>query len=89
MSSKGFGKRLGFKRSHTNQDPITVTEIGQDDGQNAAGSSKIVAGYGNAEEIIEGVVRDIPEVEANHRLNVFRQDHKYDSTWFLQSVVLY
>jgi len=77
MSSKGFGKRLGFKRSNTNQDPITVTEIGQEDGGAAASSSKMVAGYGDAHEIIEGVVREIPEVEANHRLNVFRQDHKY------------
>jgi hypothetical protein len=76
MSSKGFGKRLGFKRSNTNQDPITVTEIGQEDG-GAASSSKMVADYGDAHEIIEGVVREIPEVEANHRLNVFRQDHKY------------
>ncbi|CAC9891319.1 unnamed protein product [Aureobasidium pullulans] len=78
MSSKGFGKRLGFKRSNTNQEPITVTEIGADDGNNAASSSKIVAGHGDAEEIIHGVVRDITEVEANHRLNVFRQDHKWD-----------
>jgi hypothetical protein len=77
MPSKGFGKRLGFKRSNTNQEPITVTEIGADDGNNAASSSKIVAGHGDAEEIIHGVVRDITEVEANHRLNVFRQDHKY------------
>ncbi|KAI5244782.1 small oligopeptide transporter-like protein [Aureobasidium subglaciale] len=85
MSSKGIGKRFGFKRSNTNQDPISVNEITREDSQTKNGSSsKTPAGHGQAEEIvdgeeiIEGVVRDITEVEANERLRAWKKDHRWD-----------
>lgn len=79
MSSKGFGKRLGFKRTNTNQEPVTVTELSQvDSGGEQAGSSNIVAGHGDATHVIDEVVRDISEAEANRRLAAFRKDHQWD-----------
>ncbi|KAI5235340.1 small oligopeptide transporter-like protein [Aureobasidium subglaciale] len=85
MSSNGIGKRFGFKRSNTNQDPISVNEITREDSQTKNGSSsKTPAGHGQAEEIvdgeeiIEGVVRDITEVEANERLRAWKKDHRWD-----------
>ncbi|KAI5196195.1 hypothetical protein AUEXF2481DRAFT_6299 [Aureobasidium subglaciale EXF-2481] len=85
MSSKGIGKRFGFKRSNTNQDPISVNEITREDSQTKNGSSsKTPVGHGQAEEIvdgeeiIEGVVRDITEVEANERLRAWKKDHRWD-----------
>ncbi|PNS17217.1 Sexual differentiation process protein isp4 [Sphaceloma murrayae] len=78
MSSKGFGHRLGFKRTNTNQDPVTVTDLTDSKNGEASGSSNIVAGHGDANPIIDEVVRDISEAEANRRLKVFRRDHKWD-----------
>ncbi|KAH3944083.1 hypothetical protein HBI56_034190 [Parastagonospora nodorum] len=77
MSSKSFGKRMGFKRSNTDREPVTVTEF-TDEGGERAGNSSMVAGHGDANPIIEEVVRDISETEANHRLSAFRRDHKWD-----------
>lgn len=74
--SKGFAKRMGFKRANTDQETITVTTKGGEEGP--SGSSNIVAGHGDASSVIDDVVRDISETEANHRLNVFRQDAKWD-----------
>lgn len=73
--SKSFSKRLGFKRRDTDQNPVTVTELSQVEG---SASANIVAGHGDANSVIDDVVRDISETEANHRLAVFRQDHKWD-----------
>ena len=74
-SSKGFAKRMGFKRTNTDQS-VTVEQVAAKG--TAEGSSHMVAGHGDANSIIEEVVRDISETEANHRLKVFRQDHKWD-----------
>ncbi|KAG9600684.1 small oligopeptide transporter-like protein, partial [Aureobasidium melanogenum] len=76
----GIGKRFGFKRSNTNQDePITINEITGRDGQNKnAGSSKLGPEHGVPEEILEGDVRELTEVEANHALKSFRKDHMWD-----------
>ncbi|KAF4552813.1 putative OPT oligopeptide transporter protein [Elsinoe fawcettii] len=79
MSSKAFGRRLGFKRTTTNQDPVTITDLSEGDNNGeGSGTSNVVAGHGDANPVIDAVVRDISEAEANHRLNVFRQDHKWD-----------
>ena len=77
MSSKSFGKRLGFKRSNTDREPVTVTEFTNEGGERA-GSSGFVAGHGDVNPMIEEVVRDISETESNHRLSAFRRDHKWD-----------
>ncbi|KAG9523651.1 small oligopeptide transporter-like protein, partial [Aureobasidium melanogenum] len=76
----GIGKRFGFKRSNTNQDePITINEVTGRDGQNKnAGSSKLGPEHGVPEEILEGDVRELTEVEANHALKSFRKDHMWD-----------
>lgn len=76
----GMGKRFGFKRSNTNQDePITINEISRLDSQNKnAGSSKLGTEHGVPEEVIEGDVRELTEVEANHALKSFRKDHMWD-----------
>lgn len=76
----GMGKRFGFKRSNTNQDePITINELGRLDSQNKnAGSSKLGPEHGVPEEVIEGDVRELTEVEANHALKSFRKDHMWD-----------
>lgn len=80
MSSKGIGKRFGFKRSNTNQEePITVNEISRLDSQTKAGSSsKLGPDHGVPEEVLVGDVRDITEVEANRRLKAFKRDHMWD-----------
>jgi len=82
MSSKGIGKRFGFKRSNTNQqeEPITVNEISRLDSQtkDVGSSSKLGPDHGVAEEVIVGDVRDITEVEANRRLKAFKRDHMWD-----------
>jgi hypothetical protein len=81
MSSKGIGKRFGFKRSNTNQEePITVNEISRLDSQtkNAGESSKLGPDHGIPEEVLVGDVRDITEVEANQRLKNFKRDHMWD-----------
>lgn len=75
-SSKGFSKRLGFRRTNTDQEAVTVTNVAPK-GTGEANSSA-VAGHGDANSIIDDVVRDISETEANRRLNAFRQDHKWD-----------
>lgn len=67
MASKAFGKRFGFKRRNTDREPVTVAELSQLDA---------AADQGDASSAID--VRDISETEANHRLNAFRQDHKWD-----------
>lgn len=78
-SSKAFGKRFGFKRTNTNQEPVTITELTQNESNGGpSGSSNVVAGYGDAEQVIDEVVRDISEAEANQRLAAFRRDHKWD-----------
>lgn len=78
-SSKRFGKRLGFKRTNTDQEPVTVTELSQTDSSgDKAGNSNITAGHGDANSVIDEVVRDISETEANQRLAAFRRDHKWD-----------
>jgi hypothetical protein len=78
MSSKSFGKRMGFKRTNTDREPVTVTEVGPSDSHGERAGSSIVAGHGDANPIIDEVVRDISETEANHRLAAFRRDHKWD-----------
>ncbi|KAL5405739.1 hypothetical protein PMIN03_008254 [Paraphaeosphaeria minitans] len=77
MASKAFSKRLGFKRRNTDQEPVTVTELSHVEGESSA-SRTTAAAHGDANSIIDDVVRDISETEANHRLNAFRQDHKWD-----------
>lgn len=64
MSSKGFGKRLGFKRSNTDKDPVTVSEQSNEPHGESSSSG--------------GDVPDISEAEANRRLNAFRLDHQWD-----------
>jgi hypothetical protein len=77
--SKAFGKRLGFKRRQTDQEPVTVSELSQFEGNGeGTASAHIVAGHGDATGVIDEVVRDISETEANIRLNAFRKDHKWD-----------
>lgn len=76
MASKGFSKRLGFKRRNTEQEPVTVTELNQLEGE---GSGSAGAGHvGNGNSIIDDAVNDISEEEANQRLHVFKQDHRWD-----------
>lgn len=65
MSPKGFGKRLGFKRSTTEKDPVTVSEQTNDT-------------HGETSSNGASDVRDISEAEANQRLKAFRQEHKWD-----------
>ncbi|KAL5376381.1 hypothetical protein DPSP01_010492 [Paraphaeosphaeria sporulosa] len=77
MASKAFSKRLGFKRRNTDQEPVTVTELSHMEGE-SSGARPIVAGHEDASSVIDEVVRDISETEANQRLNAFRQDHKWD-----------
>lgn len=77
-SSKGFSKRLGFKRTNTDQEAVTVTSVAPKGTEDATANAHIVAGNGDANSIIDEVVRDISETEANRRLNAFRQDHKWD-----------
>lgn len=67
---------MGFKRTNTDQEAVTVTQVA--DKGAGEGNSHMVAGHGDANSIIEEVVRDISETEANHRLKTFRQDHKWD-----------
>jgi hypothetical protein len=82
MSSKGIGKRFGFKRSNTNQEePITVNEISRLDSQTkdvGSSSSKLGPDHGVPEEVLVGDIRDITEVEANQRLKAFKRDHMWD-----------
>lgn len=62
MSSKGFAKRLGFKRSNTDKDPVTVSEhASESHGETSSNSTG-----------------DISEAEANRRLSAFRRDHQWD-----------
>lgn len=70
MSSKGFGKRMGFKRTKTDQEPVIVTKL------SPSSSGGDQAHNGNP--IIDEVVRDISESEANTRLAAFRREHKWD-----------
>lgn len=73
-SNKGLGKRLGFKRTNTNQDPVTVTELSPiRSNAEPAESSTMIAGSG-----INQAHRDISEKEANQYLTHFRRDHKWD-----------
>ena len=65
MSPKDFGKRLGFKRSNTEKDPVTVDEQANES-------------LGETTSNSVGDVRDISEAEANRRLNAFRLDHQWD-----------
>lgn len=37
-----------------------------------------VAGHGDVDPVIDEVIRDISETEANRRLNVFRREHRWD-----------
>jgi hypothetical protein len=77
MSSKAFGKRFGFKRTNTNQDPVTINEVTRVDSNGnpvAAGSSKV----GDVDYVGEDHAREISEVEANDRLHAFRMEHKWD-----------
>lgn len=72
---------MGFKRTHTDQEPVTVSHVapkGSGEASHEAENSNIVAGHGDANPVIDEVVRDISEAEANHRLTAFRQDHKWD-----------
>lgn len=78
MSSKGFGKRLGFKRTNTDKEPVTVTEYPSESHGEISGTSGMVAGHGDANPVIDEVVRDISETEANRRLDAFRREHKWD-----------
>jgi hypothetical protein len=71
MSSIGFGKRLGFKRSSAEQKPVTPTKVGNDDGQHAGGR-------GDAKPVINEFAADISETVANHRLAIFRNEHRWD-----------
>ncbi|KAF2225366.1 small oligopeptide transporter-like protein [Elsinoe ampelina] len=77
-SSKAFSRRLGFKRANTNQEPVTVNTAEVEQNGEGSGTTNMVVGHGDANPIIDEVVRDISEAEANHRLDVFRQDHKWD-----------
>jgi hypothetical protein len=73
-SNKGLGKRLGFKRTNINQDPVTVTELSPiRSNAEPAESSTMIAGSG-----INQANRDISEKEANRYLTHFRRDHKWD-----------
>ncbi|KAF2831755.1 small oligopeptide transporter-like protein [Ophiobolus disseminans] len=78
-SKKGFGKRLGFKRTNTNQNPVILTELSATDsnGEQAA-SSNTITGHGDATPVIDEVVSDISEAEASRRLAAFRRDHRWD-----------
>lgn len=69
--SKAFGKRLGFKRTNTNQEPVTVTELSDFDTHGEASGT-------SPGDDFDGVPREISEVEANHKLKTFKQDHKWD-----------
>jgi hypothetical protein len=77
MSSKGIGRRFGFKRTNTNQDPVTLTEVSTNDNGETSGRPFVV-GHGDANPVIDDVVQDISETEANQRLKTFRQEHKWD-----------
>jgi len=70
MSSKGIGHRLGFKRTNTNQEPVTVTEVTNGE---ASGTTPE-----DADSNFHGVARELPEVESNRRLKHFRKDHAWD-----------
>lgn len=56
-SSKGFSKRLGFKRTNTDQEAVTVTSVAPKGTEDATANSHIVAGNGDANSIIDEVVR--------------------------------
>jgi len=71
MSSKAFGKRFGFKRTSTIQEPVTVTELS--DFENHGEASGTTPG-----DDFDGVPREISEAEANRKLSTFKQDHKWD-----------
>lgn len=77
MSESKTFKRFGFKRTNTSGSPInTVTEI--QDGEPAV-ISKIANEFaGETKHNAEEAVRNMSEVEANRRLNFFRNDHQFD-----------
>lgn len=76
-SSKGFGKRFAFKRSHTNnEDRIDATPSPAY--SHDVGKSSVIATQSDASASIDEVVRDISEPEANRHLSHFRRDHKWD-----------
>ncbi|KAJ8113656.1 hypothetical protein OPT61_g4264 [Boeremia exigua] len=70
MSSKGLGKRMGFKRTKTDQEPVSVAELSP--------SSSSGEQAHNDNPMIDEVVRNIDETEANTRLAAFRREHRWD-----------
>lgn len=80
-NEKGYKKRFTFRRTNTNNDPVSVNELPNLDRKDGASPdlhSPMVAGFGDATGVVSDVVRRISEVEANRRLSAFRKDHSYD-----------
>ena len=80
-SEKSFGNRLGFKRTNTSGDPVTVTELSAFDKELAPAPEAGPAGHsssvvdGNA--IIAEDVGRMSEVEATRRLVDFRRVNQW------------